>query len=219
VYVADSTGFVRGHVQVFSPVGVATYRFSRMWGDGGTADGDLIWPTGMALDASSNVFVSDNGNDRVQKYTSGGILEAKFGSSGAGAGQFVTPTGIAVTAKGSVWVADFANNRLQRFDPRDVTGPTTYALANVSVVRGRKAKLKYRVTDTWDDTVAVRIKIRKGSKTVKTFNLGQKTVAANHSKSFTCRLARGMYEFRVYATDHAGNTQVSPIGSKALTVW
>jgi DNA-binding beta-propeller fold protein YncE len=40
------------------------------------------------------VYVTDTGNDRVQKFTSDGKFIAKWGSSGSGPGQFQTPIGI-----------------------------------------------------------------------------------------------------------------------------
>jgi hypothetical protein len=36
--------------------------------------------------------------------------------------------------------------------------------------------------------------------------------------TFACKLARGSYRFYVYATDTAGNAQVSPAGSNRFTV-
>ncbi|MBI4200532.1 MAG: 6-bladed beta-propeller, partial [Chloroflexi bacterium] len=69
----------------------------------------------VAVDASGNVYVADQENDRIQKFTSGGLFLAKWGSFGSGDGQFNEPRGVAVDAAGNVYVADYGNDRIQKF--------------------------------------------------------------------------------------------------------
>lgn len=101
----------------------------------------------------------------------------------------------------------------------DTTKPVTSASA-ASVVKGRSATLKYKVTDAGASagqaTVVIKVKNRSG-KVVQTIKAG--IVAANKAVStkFTCKLAKGMYTYSVYATDMAGNAQ-SKAGSAKLTV-
>jgi DNA-binding beta-propeller fold protein YncE len=42
------------------------------WGTNGTGNGQFSWPYGVAVDGSGNVYVSDWGNGRIQKFTSTG---------------------------------------------------------------------------------------------------------------------------------------------------
>jgi len=101
----------------------------------------------------------------------------------------------------------------------DTVKPTTSAWA-VAARRGRVATLKYRVNDPepTKGTAAVSIKIKnRAGKVVKTMSAGAKSVNAQLTKNFRCRLAKGTYRYYVYATDASGNAQ-SKIGSARLTV-
>jgi NHL repeat len=81
-------------------------------------DGQLNFVTGLAVDDSLNVYVADEGNNRVQKFTSTGLFLLKWGdiSYATGDGQFNQPGGIAVGFDQSVYVVDVGNHRIQQFD-------------------------------------------------------------------------------------------------------
>jgi len=88
------------------------------WGTGGISgcgDGEFDTPTGIAVDANGDVYVTDMNNHRVQKFTNDGAFLAKWGGLGSGDGQFRFPTGIAVDANLNVFVADQFNSRIQKF--------------------------------------------------------------------------------------------------------
>jgi sugar lactone lactonase YvrE len=99
----------------------------------------------------------------------------------------------------------------------DDVRPATAAAANVAVLYRRTAKLTYKVTDAYSPKATTKIVIKKGAKIVKTLALGQPTTGANHVASFAATLAKGVYTWYVYATDLAGNAQVS-IAHRTLTV-
>lgn len=86
------------------------------WGSLGTANGDFDTPSGIAIDASDDVYVTDTNNNRIEKFDSSGVFILAFGASGTGNGQFTTPLGIAVDPSGNVYVADSGNNRIEKFD-------------------------------------------------------------------------------------------------------
>ena len=101
---------------------------------------------------------------------------------------------------------------------RDTTRPRTYAPSACRVKRGKKAALKYKVTDPDDAAVTVTIKIRNAKgKLMRAFVLKRSATGTLLTKRFTCTLARGTYRFSVYAKDAAGNLQ-SRVGSNTLTV-
>src|SRR5262249_3512721 len=69
-----------------------------MWGSLGTGPGQFNQVTGIAVDGSGNVFVSDNANHRIQKFDQNGTYISQFGTFGTGAGQLQYPRGLACDA-------------------------------------------------------------------------------------------------------------------------
>ncbi len=123
VYVADTNN---DRVSKFTRTGaIDGFGIVKGWGSTGSGDGEFNRPSGIAVDSSGNVYVSDFGNARVQKFTSQGGFLLKWGSSGSGDGQFNGPLGVAVG--GSVYVVDKNNNRIQKFGDPAITTTTTTA--------------------------------------------------------------------------------------------
>ena len=61
--------------------------------------------------------MADSGNNRVQKFDSGGYYLSQWGSLGSGNTQFNNPVAVAAGRQGHVvYVADQGNNRVQKFD-------------------------------------------------------------------------------------------------------
>lgn len=87
------------------------------WGAHGAGPGQFDRPAGIAVDGD-HVWVVDQGNSRVQRFTTGGVFLDAFGSPGAGPGEFDNPWGIAVGPEGDLWIADWRNDRVQRVDAR-----------------------------------------------------------------------------------------------------
>jgi hypothetical protein len=50
------------------------YIFSKTWGSAGTEDGQFIFPHSLAIDIYENIYVTDTGNNRVQKFSSLDLL-------------------------------------------------------------------------------------------------------------------------------------------------
>jgi hypothetical protein len=93
-----------------------TYVFTLKWGTQGSGDGQMNKPYGVALDDSGNVYVVNNFNDRVQKFSSSGVYLNKLGTSGSEDGQFKSPYGVAVDDSGNIYVTDTLNCRVQKFN-------------------------------------------------------------------------------------------------------
>ncbi|HKI38168.1 MAG TPA: hypothetical protein VKA46_40315 [Gemmataceae bacterium] len=115
VYIADThnSGMVekvdsQGHFSVFA-------------GGGSTApaqattptDAQIIWPTGVAVDSSGNVYIVDNGNNLVEKVTPQGQFSV---IAGGGEFQLSSPTGVAVDGGGNVYIANTAYNVVDKVD-------------------------------------------------------------------------------------------------------
>ncbi|MDD5187437.1 MAG: PKD domain-containing protein, partial [Methanoregula sp.] len=110
---AGSNTFVRtNYITVSSS---ETYVFITKWGSGGPGDGQFNGPWGVSVDPPGNVYISDNSNYRIQKFSSNGSFITKWGSKGSGDGQSYGFSGIAVDPSGNVYVTDPENNRIQKF--------------------------------------------------------------------------------------------------------
>jgi len=105
----------------------------------------------------------------------------------------------------------------------DTTGPTTTALAGVTVKQGKTARFRFTFTDlgpggvALSPTATVKIVITKGSATKKTLRLGARKAGAPLAYRWKCSLKAGRYMWSVRATDLAGNPQAVS-GTKRLTV-
>jgi hypothetical protein len=95
------------------PVSCGT--FLTKWGNSGGGDGQFSDPRGVAVDGGGNVFVTEQSNHRIQKFTDTGTFLTKWGSLGSGDGQFFFPLAVAVDGGGNVYVAEQLNHRIQKF--------------------------------------------------------------------------------------------------------
>ncbi len=100
----------------------------RKWGEFGNKPGEFEFPTMIAVDKNSNVFVVDQHNHRIQKFDSSGNFILMWGKLGNAPGEFNYPFGIAIDSKGDVYVSDMNNNRVQKFlsDGRFISSTGTY---------------------------------------------------------------------------------------------
>ncbi len=113
VYVLDT---YLGYVHRYATFNDGILVWQDLWGRIGTGNGQFYDPAGVATDTAGNVYIVDQGLDRVQKFTATGTYLAQWGTTGSGNGQFDGPRGIAVDATGNVYVADTGNDRIQQFD-------------------------------------------------------------------------------------------------------
>ncbi len=100
------------------PVRIEKYsrdgEFISQWeADVGSGDGQLQRPEAIAVDAKSNIYIVDGGNQRVQKFDSFGKFLTKWGAQGESDGLFSFPRSIAINESGDVYVVD--KRALQKF--------------------------------------------------------------------------------------------------------
>jgi sugar lactone lactonase YvrE len=91
-------------------------------GDGGPATAaGLLYPSGIAVDVTGNLFIADLGNRRVRKVSQGVITtvagNGQFGFSGDGgtaiAASMSSPGFVAIDNAGDLYIADGVNNRVR----------------------------------------------------------------------------------------------------------
>lgn len=121
VYVTDSSNnrirkvTSAGAVSTLAGSGVAGFAD----GAGGTAK--FSQPTGITVDASGTVYVTDTGNHRIRKITSAGVASTLAGSGvygstdGTGtAALFNSPRGVVVDGSGDLYVSDAGSQKIRK---------------------------------------------------------------------------------------------------------
>lgn len=93
-------------------------------GDGAAATGaKLNLPTGVAVDASGNIYIADAGNQRIRKVNVSGTISTFAGTGTTGysgdggpatSAKLASPNGVGVDASGNVYIADEGNNRIRK---------------------------------------------------------------------------------------------------------
>ena len=81
----------------------------------GERDGQLFWPTSLALDSDQNVYVSDEWLNRISIFDKDGEYLDKWGMSGSGDGELNKPSGVRFDKEDNLYVVDSGNNRVQKF--------------------------------------------------------------------------------------------------------
>ena len=89
------------------------HSFELEWGSSGHLEpGMFLNPQHLAVDSENNIYVTDLGNSRVQKFDDQGNHIRSWGSQGSDPGQYTNPTGIAASDE-YVFVADSSLNTIQ----------------------------------------------------------------------------------------------------------
>ncbi len=126
LYVADSGN---NAIRKVTPAG-AVSTLAGAAGQRGSADGTgsaarFYNPTGVAVDASANLYVADHDNHAIRRITPTGVVSTLAGMAGQqgsadGAGsaaRFYYPTGIASDGSGNLYVADSGNHTIRKVTP------------------------------------------------------------------------------------------------------
>ena len=150
LYIADFVGNAVRKVLKASPYTITTYAgtgTSGYAGDGGAAtSATLTSPSSVAVDASGNLFIADQGNNVVRKVArTTGIISTVAGSGAQGdvgdagpatAALFTTVSGLAVDGGGNLYILDSGANRV-----RYVIAGTGYVAAFVGTGATNRRRL------------------------------------------------------------------------------
>ncbi len=107
--------------------------------DGPAADARFRHPTGSAVDAAGNLYVSDRGDHVIRKVSVAGVVTTFAGMAGVAgsadgtgaAARFSQPNSTAVDAAGNLYVADYGNHTVRIITPAGVV-TTLAGLAGVA---------------------------------------------------------------------------------------
>ncbi len=81
-------------------------------GTGGMGEGQFSHPAGSAIDANGDLWVVDQGNNRVEEFNEKGEFLKKIGAT-----ILNRPSDIAIDNEGNLWVTDTGNGRVVKFAP------------------------------------------------------------------------------------------------------
>jgi Cep192 domain 4/NHL repeat len=144
VYIADgANGRIRkvdASGTISTVAGNGAYGFS---GDGGPAtSASLDGPTGVAVDGTGNLYIADEGNQRIRKVDTSGTISTVAGNGTAGfsgdggpaaSTELYDPFGVAIDGAGNLYIADQANQRIRKVDTSGnistVAGNGTYGFS------------------------------------------------------------------------------------------
>jgi sugar lactone lactonase YvrE len=122
VFVTDTNNCVirkisAGQVSTFAGAGPTSCASA----DGTSTAAQFNHPSGIALDASDNLYVADTVSNKIRRITPQGVVTTVAGSGVSGSADgtgssatFNTPTGIAIDANGNVFVAEHASGKIRK---------------------------------------------------------------------------------------------------------
>ena len=109
IYIAD-----KDYVHILS----SDLRFIRSFGGYGSKNGEFRGAYGVAIvviNCEEFLYVTDEGNHRIQKFTRLGKYLSTFGVQGSNPGQLKSPHGIAVGTGNLLYITECENNRISVF--------------------------------------------------------------------------------------------------------
>jgi sugar lactone lactonase YvrE len=222
IYVAD---YGNNLIRKITPAGVV----STIAGNGtqGALNGQGMassfnGPTGLAVDATGNIFVADNNNNQIREITAAGLVSTVAGSDSIGAvdgigaaAYFFGPTGIVVDASDNLYVSDAGNNLIRKIvvstgavstlagnaNPGSGNGALLSATFNNPGGLALDSKGNIYIADLLNNLIRV---INQGTGMVTTLAGSDTTASINGTGT-----AAGFYFPNSVAVDASGNVYVS----------
>ena len=152
----DSTGVLATHARLNRPTGIAVDHLHNFYisnsnngiiqkvntgeiittiggggtsglGDGGAATAAMLaTPRGLCLDASGDLLIADNGNQRIRMISPAGTIATIAGGGLGGDGSPATaaaltdPSGVAIDATGAIYIADGLASCIRKIDSNGI---------------------------------------------------------------------------------------------------
>ena len=127
MYIAD---YYNNRIQKWAPgANSGTTVAGDQGGLSGVSPTLLSHPSAVRLDNSGNMYIVDQGNNRIQKWTSGASYGTTVAGSAAGlagnaANLLDAPWFLAIDNTGNLYISDGNNNRVQKWPPGALSGTT-----------------------------------------------------------------------------------------------
>jgi hypothetical protein len=126
IFILDTNSTIRkinssGVISAYAGSGIAGYNGDNI----PAASAQLNHPAGIAADLEGNLYVADDGNNRIRKVDTAGTITTYAGDGSPGfsgnggaatAAQINGPEGVAVDNNGNVFITDFNNYMIRKVD-------------------------------------------------------------------------------------------------------
>jgi sugar lactone lactonase YvrE len=132
-------------------------------------------PSGVAIDASGNVYVADTGNNTIRKISTSGVVTTVAGTPGTAgstdgtgpAALFSSPYGVVVDSSGNLYVTDAANATIRKITSAGVSSTIAGSAGTTGSADGTGSAIEFNnpigiaidsggnlyVTDTGNNTI------------------------------------------------------------------
>ncbi len=203
-------------------------------GDGGAATAAaLLSPTGIAVNTAGTIYFVDQGNNRVRKITTSGIISTVAGNGIVGntgdggaatAAKLNNPMGVAVDLAGNLYIADYSNAKIRKVNTSGIittfagTGTIGYSADGTSATAAQIAT----PTGVTVDSVGNVYFVEQNNHIVRKINTSGiiSTVAGNRGAGFSgdggaATGAALSYPFNVLK-DRSGNIYISDAGNHRI---
>ena len=124
IYVTELSSKIRK----ITPAGVVTtFAGNAYWGstDGQGTAASFIYPEGITIDTSGNLYITDYGNHNIRKSTPTAVVTTLAGSGATGAtdgigsqASFRNPFGITIDTSGNLYVTDSNSNNIRKISQK-----------------------------------------------------------------------------------------------------
>ena len=183
VYIADTNNQRIRKIAATTITTIAGNGEESYAGDGAAATAAVLdQPTGVAVDASGDVYIADRHNHRVRMITSTGTISTIAGSgipsfsggfsgdgAGANASTLARPSGVSVDGAGNIYIADTGNQRIRQVSGGMVTtvagtnqqgfggdgGPATSAILNSPKAAASDASGNLAIADKLNERLRI----------------------------------------------------------------
>jgi sugar lactone lactonase YvrE len=126
-YVADNSNST---IRKINPAGVVTTLAGQAGvtgsNDGANRTAQFLFPTGLAVDNATNLYVADTYNNAIRKVTPAGVVTTFAGAGGSSPGSldgigtnasFFLPSGVATDKAGNIYVAEAGGSLIRKITP------------------------------------------------------------------------------------------------------
>lgn len=109
----------RSNTQALDIVGIQMvtldHEFFGQIGSYGRDNGQMVWPSALALDRDDNLYLADDFLQRITVYDKEGNFKHSWGTQGRDDGAFDGPSGLLFDRDDNLLIVDHRNHRIQKF--------------------------------------------------------------------------------------------------------